>query len=167
MPLIVRWPAELPAGRTFSDPVTAMDLTATVAAAGHAKPDADNPFDGVDLRPAFTGKSDLEADRPLFFRGRTVSAVKNMNAIRQAAVRMGKWKYVRTHMNGDDTKFKEALYNLSEDMAEKTDLAKSNPDQLRKMGDLMHQWETEMSQTAIPFTANPHKKKPGQKNSPP
>ena len=167
VPLIVRWPAELPAGRTFSDPVTAMDLTATVAAAGHAKPDADYPFDGVDLRPAFTGKADLEADRPLFFRRRTVSAVKNMNAIRQAAVRMGKWKYVRTHRNGDDTKFKEALYNLNEDMAEKTDLAKSNPDQLRKMGDLMHQWETEMSQTAIPFTANPHKKKSGQKNSPP
>ena len=89
---------------------------------------------------------------------------------------MGKWKYVRTHRNGDDTKFKEALYNLNEDMAEKTDLAKSNPDQLRKMGDLMHQWETELSRQQYHSLPNrikrkqdrktPHHEPPAQKNDP-
>lgn len=163
VPLILRWPAVLPAGKVFATPITAMDLTATVAAAGHAIPDQESPFDGLDLRPALTGKADLSSERPLYFRRRTISLGKNQNAIRQAAIRMGKWKYLRTHNTRDNTKYKEALYNLDDDIAEEMDLATSDPDQLHAMSSLMQKWESEMGKTAIPFAPSPRKKKPNEK----
>ena len=144
-----------------------MDLTATVAAAGRATPGPENPFDGVDLRPALTGKAELDSERPLYFRRRTVSLSKNQNVIRQAAIRMGKWKYLRTHNTRDNTKYKEALYNLDDDIGEEMNLATSDPDQLDTMSSMMQKWESEMGKTAIPFAPSPRKKKPKQTTTTP
>jgi arylsulfatase A-like enzyme len=119
VPLILRWPGVLPEGKEFSAPVTAMDLTATVAAAGSARPRRDMPFDGADLLPALTGKAELKADRPIFFRRRTISVRQNQNVIRQSAVRRGDWKYLRTYNIRNNDRFTAALYNLKDDIAEK------------------------------------------------
>ncbi len=159
VPLILRWPGVLPAGKEFSAPVNAMDLTATVAAAGGAKPRPDTPFDGVDLLPALTGKAELQADRPLFFRRRKVSVRQNQNVIRQSAVRQAEWKYLRTYNIRDNDKFTAALYNLNDDIAEEKNLAASHPEKLQALSDLLDQWEMEMSKTAIPFVAAPREKK--------
>jgi len=179
VPLILRWPGVLPAGKVFSVPVTAMDLTATVAAAGRAEPPKGMPFDGVDLtaalmgetkvgptpniptgqlskRPAGTG---LTADRPLFFRRRTVKVRANQNDIRQSAVRQGDWKYLRTYSKRDNTKFTAALYNLGDDIAEEIDLSASQKDKLQALSDQLDGWESEMSKTAIPFGTAPREKK--------
>jgi arylsulfatase A-like enzyme len=180
VPLILRWPGVLPAGNEFSAPVTAMDLTATVASAGGAEPRPDTPFDGVDLvpaltsrikvgpvttgqsiaRPVGTGPTPLEADRPLFFRRRTVSVRQNQNVIRQSAVRQGDWKYLRTYSKRENSKFTAALYNLSDDIAEEKNLTASHPEKLEALSDLLDQWELEMSKTAAPFApAAPKQKK--------
>lgn len=155
VPLILRWPGVLPEGIEFSSPVTAMDLTATVAAAaGNAGPHQDKPFDGRDLVPALTGKAALPADRPLFFRRRTVKVRANQNVIRQSAVRQGDWKYLRTYNMKDDSKFTAALYNLKDDIAEETNLAESDVEKLQSMSDLLENWESEMSKTALPFPSS-------------
>jgi N-acetylgalactosamine-6-sulfatase len=159
VPLILRWPGVLPEGKEFSSPITAMDLTATVAAAGSAKPQEDKRFDGLDLLPALTGKAKLPVDRPLFFRRRTVKVRANQNDIRQSAVRQGEWKYLRTYSKRDNSKFAAALYNLKDDIAEENDLAASNPEMLNAMSDLLEKWEAEMSKTAIPFAAASREKK--------
>jgi arylsulfatase A-like enzyme len=159
VPLILRWPGVLPEGKEFSSPITAMDLTATIAAAGGAKPRPDTPFDGVNLLPALTGKAKLKTDRPLFFRRRTVVAWKGQNAIRQSAVRQGDWKYLRTYKPRGTDRYQSALYQLSEDIAEENDLATTNPEKLEALSDLLDQWESEMSKTAIPFVTAPRKKK--------
>jgi hypothetical protein len=62
-----------------------MDLTATIAAAGGAKPRPDTPFDGINLLPALTGKAEFDAERPIFFRRRVVKVRRNQNSIRQSA----------------------------------------------------------------------------------
>ena len=159
VPLIFRWPAVLPEGTEFSGPVAAMDLTATVAAAGGAKPRPDKPFDGVNLLPVLTGEVELPADRPLFFRRRTVVAGKGQNAIRQSAVRQGDWKYLRTYKPIGANRYQAALYNLSEDIAEENNLATSRAEKMKTLSGLLDEWETEMSRTAIPFAAAPRKKK--------
>ena len=159
VPVILRWLGVLPKGKEFSSPVTAMDLTATVAAAGNARPHQGEPFDGLDLLPAFTGKTKLPADRPLFFRRRNVTVWKNQNLIRQSAVRQGDWKYLRTYSMKDNSKFAAALYNLKDDIAEEKDLAESHSEKLQSMSDLLDEWESEMSKTAIPFVAVPREKK--------
>jgi len=161
VPLILRWPGVLPEGKEFSTPVTAYDLTATVAAAGGAKPAPGKPFDGVDLVPVLTGKSELAADRPIFFRRRKVTAWKGVNYIRQSAVRKGEWKYLRTYKPDGSDKYRSALYNLSNDIAEVNNLAVSNPEKLKAMSALLDQWEMEMTKTAEPF----RKPAPRQKGS--
>jgi hypothetical protein len=60
----------------------------------HEEAHEDKPFDGLNLR---TGKAELPADRPLFFRRRRVPVRQNQNAIRQSAVRQGDWKYLKTY----------------------------------------------------------------------
>jgi len=152
VPLILRCPGVLPEGKEFSAPVNAMDLTATVAAAGGATPRPDQPFDGVDLIPALTGKAELEPDRPLFFR-RT-----KRQTIRQSAVRIGDWKYLRSYKpvrgRGFSDEYREALYNLKDDIAEEKNLAVSDPEKLKALSDLLDQWELEMSKTAAPFPSS-------------
>ncbi len=161
VPLILRWPGALPAGKEFSAPITAMDLTATVAAAGGAKPRSDTPFDGVDLLPILTGKAKLQADRPIFFRRRNVVAWKGQNVIRQSAVRQGEWKYLRTYNIRDNSKFAAALYNLNDDIAEENNLTSSHPEKIKELIDLLEQWELEMSKTAAPFpTQSPPTRQP-------
>jgi arylsulfatase A-like enzyme len=159
VPLILRWPGVLPEGKVFSMPITALDLAATVAAVGGAKPRPDMPFDGVDLLPALTGKAELQADRPLFFRRRKVSVRQNQNVIRQSAVRQGDWKYLRTYNIRDNDKFTAALYNLKDDIAEEKNLAASHPEKLQALSDLLDQWGLEMSKTAIPFVPAHREKK--------
>jgi len=155
VPLIFRWPGVLPEGKEFSTPITAMDLTATVAAAGGAKPRSDAPFDGVDLLGALTGKAVLKVDRPLFFRRRVVNLRRNQNFIRQSAVRQGDWKYLRSYKYLGGGKFsgqyKEAIYNLKDDIAEDNNLAETNPEKLKALCNLLEQWEAEMAKTAKPF----------------
>ncbi len=126
---------------------------------GGAKPGPDAPFDGVDLLPALTGKVELKADRPLFFRRRKVSVRQNQNVIRQSAVRQGDWKYLRTYKPRGTDRYQSALYNLNKDIAEEKDLATTNSEKMKAMSDLLDQWESEMSKTAMPFVFVPSKKK--------
>ncbi|MDP6354302.1 MAG: sulfatase-like hydrolase/transferase [Planctomycetota bacterium] len=155
VPFILRWPGVLPEGKEFSVPVTSIDLTATVAAAGDAKPA--KPFDGVDLLPALTGKEQLDADRALFFRRRMVKVRMKQNFIRQSAVRKGDWKYLRSYkfLGGGkfSDKYSTALYNLKDDIAEEKNLAATNPEKTKALSGLLDQWEAEMRKTAAPFPA--------------
>lgn len=91
------------------------------------------PFDGIDLLPVPTGNAELEADRPLFFRRRTVRVRQNQNLIRQSAVRQSPWKCLRTYSKRDNTKFTATLYNLENDIAEEKNLAPTNPKKLKAM----------------------------------
>jgi arylsulfatase A-like enzyme len=148
VPLILRWPGVLDAGQEFSSPITALDLTATVAAAGNAQPKPHAPFDGVDLTPALTGEQPLPANRSLFFRRRMVSVRKNEFFIRQSAVRKGDWKYLRTYQRrGREylAEYKESLFNLANDIAEEEDLAHKNPEQLQALRRELERWEQEVS----------------------
>lgn len=151
VPLILRWPGVLPAGKTFRQPVTAMDLTATVAASGGAKARPGQPFDGVDLLPALTGKVELPADRPIFFRRRHIVAWKGVNAIQQSAVRQGDWKLLRTYKPVGSDRFQSAFYNLKDDLGETRNLYAKHPDKAKHLEKLLEAWEIETAKTAIPF----------------
>ena len=108
--------------------------------------------------PVLTGKTKLAADRPLFFRRRKISVRQGVNYISQSAVRQGEWKYLRTYKPVGSDKYRSALFNLSDDIAEENDLSASNPEKLKAMNDLLEEWEAEISRTAIPFApASPKK----------
>ena len=136
VPCLMRWPARLPMGKVTRQPAITMDLTATILAAAGASPDPDRALDGIDLLPIVTG-AQPERERTFFWRVERTGR-------RQKAVRHGSWKYMQDDMV-------EMLFNLEQDIAERTDLAYRHPDVVARLKTLLADWEAELARTPPPF----------------
>jgi arylsulfatase A-like enzyme len=112
-PMIVRWPGNVPAGKTSSAPWYFADIMPTLAAiAGVTRP---ANIDGINVLPLLLGKKQITDDRFLYWEfpvGKFQQAVRwrNYKAIRPAP---GK---------------PLELYDLSRDIGEKNDIAEENPE---------------------------------------
>ena len=153
VPLILRWPTVLPAGEESAVPISAMDLTATIAAAGGVSPPENKSFDGVDMVPVLLEDTQISQSRPLFFRRRDITFRQNLNRIRQSAVRQGEWKYLRTYKKNDNEKYTATLFDLDNDIAEQNDISQANLERFQEMSELYENWEAEVAKTAVPFPA--------------
>src|SRR5262249_43949388 len=77
VPFLVQCPGKRPAGKTFDQPVIALDILPTVlGAVGGKLPDK---IDGVNLLPHLTGKSTQAPHEYLFWRYGAQSAVRKDN----------------------------------------------------------------------------------------
>lgn len=133
VPAIVRWPAQLPAGRVTAQVGMTMDLTASVlSAAGVALP-RERPLDGMDLFPVLAGRSPV-VERTLFWR--SISGAGTMRA-----VRMGHLKLV-TDANHS------FLFDLQRDPGERADLARTRQADVRRLRQLLETWEREVNAEA-------------------
>jgi arylsulfatase A-like enzyme len=131
VPLILRWPGHLPAGKTSAQTTITMDLTASiVAVTGTAAPSGQH-FDGINIIPILTGESPL-TEREFFWR-----IVRP--ALLQKAVRSGRWKLLI-----DGRQF--LLFDLNTDLAERNDLAAQHPEVVRKLKRRMAEWERDVDQ---------------------
>jgi arylsulfatase A-like enzyme len=128
-PLIVHWPAGIPAarrGKVEAQPGHLIDLMATcVDLSGTNYPTRFNgepitPLEGVSLRLALEGKS-LQRAQPIFWEHEG-----------NRAIRAGRWKLVSKHPGGWE------LYDIAADRAEQNDLVTKFPDRVR---DLSAQWD--------------------------
>ncbi len=122
VPGLVRWPGRTKPGTVCDEPVNGTDVLPTLCdIAGVATP-TDRPLDGVSILPAFDGKR-LERTVPLYWRyDRALSRPFTV------AMREGDWKILA---NNQMTRFE--LYNLRDDLAEKHNLAQTQPDRLKQM----------------------------------
>jgi uncharacterized sulfatase len=68
VPFFIKWPARLPAGATFEEPVHHFDLYATAAAAAGVPLPDDRKMDGVDLGPFVRGRAAGVPHEALFWR---------------------------------------------------------------------------------------------------
>ena len=121
VPFLARYPAKWPAGRAFTHPVSSLDILPTcLAAAGIAVPTG---LDGVDLTPFLSTPTSSAPHENLFFA-----------IAKQAAVRAGKWKYVREQQGG------QHLFDVEADVGETKDLASSEPAKLKELAALWEAW---------------------------
>jgi arylsulfatase A-like enzyme len=131
VPLILRWPGELPAGKTTAQVALTMDLHASILAATRtAAPQSFRP-DGIDLVPILRGSPTVE--RRVFWRRPGPNP-----ATTQTAMRSGSWKlFVEgQHM---------FLFDLSSDPGERVDLAAKRPEMVRSMWGQILAWEREVA----------------------
>jgi arylsulfatase A-like enzyme len=131
VPLILRWPGELPAGTISGQVAITMDITASILAAAGARPPAGYRPDGIDILPILRGKAPL-LERRLFWRW----ARPNRE---QRAVRFGQWKLLV-----DASQL--LLFDLSVDPGERTDLAARRPDLVVTLKRLLADWEADVDQ---------------------
>jgi arylsulfatase A-like enzyme len=125
VPFAAQWKGVIPAGKTYEQPVIALDIFPTVLAATGAKQPEDQSTDGVDLVPYVTGKKGDDA-RPhdtLYWRYGE-----------KWAVRDGDLKL--THAEAGPAK----LYDLSNDPGEKNDLAPSKPEVRKQLREKYDAW---------------------------
>src|SRR5688500_11737987 len=133
VPAILRWPGRIPAGRVSSQVGITMDLTRTILAAARAELPPQVAFDGIDLMPMLVGETP-PVERTLFWR--TLYANR-----RQRAVRSGDWKLL---IDGESA----LVYDVRQDVGERTDLAAQRQDIARRLRPLLAAWEQEVDREA-------------------
>ncbi|PCJ69792.1 MAG: sulfatase [Rhodobiaceae bacterium] len=132
VPFFARWPRHIPAGSTFDEPVSHMDLFATASgAAGLDLPD-DRIIDGVDFIPYVTGEREGAPHETLFWKDGHYRVVLNEG-----------WKLQLSQLPE-----KTWLFNLSKDPTEQINLAENLPGKVAELTALL---ETHLAEQAAPL----------------
>mgnify|MGYP006079102989 CR=1 FL=1 len=131
VPFMVQWKGAIPAGKVYDNPVSSLDIYATAAA--NAKAKAPKNIEGVNLIPFLTGENSGRPHETLFWRQGG-----------KAGLRHGDLKLVRMGGRKDVGNAKWELYDLSKDLSEETNLARSNPEKLAELITLWEQMNGEM-----------------------
>jgi arylsulfatase A-like enzyme len=146
IPFVLRWPAALPAGAVYDQPVIQLDVLPTVLAAAGVKVDPEWKLDGVNLLPYVRGEASGVPHDALYWR---------LGA--QTAVRRGDWKLVRydrtvdlpgtkSDAKSDANVTQPRLYNLARDIGESQDLATANPDRVTELQSLWDAWAAQLKE---------------------
>ncbi len=134
MPLIVRWPARIPAGRVDeSSIIGAIDLFPTFCRLAGVPPPDGVAFDGEDRSAAFLGRS-APRRRPILWEyGRDSTYLRpglDADQSPNLAIRDGRWKLL---VNADGSRVE--LYDFAASTAERVNVAGDHPaltDRLRE-----------------------------------
>lgn len=134
VPFMVQWKGTIPSGQVYKKTVSSFDIYATVAANSKGVR-APKQVEGVDLVPYLTSNKSGTPHETLFWRQGG-----------KACLRHGDWKLVRMGGRKNARKAKWELYDLSRDLSEENDLAKTNPNRLAELVALWEKMNTEMSE---------------------
>jgi len=131
VPMMMRWPGHIREGAVEATPAISMDFAPTfLDAAGVAY--REEAFDGVSLLPLASGAADLEREAIyLHYPHYCYHGKNDMGSI----VRAGDYKYVHHYDNGD-----HELFNLDDDIGERTNLFAEEPEVVARMQGLLTAW---------------------------
>jgi len=127
-PLLVRLPGVTKPGTTCAQPVTSTDFYPTLLEACGLPLKPKQHVDGHSFLPALKDPSAVE-QRPIFWH---YPHWGNQGGTPGSAVRLGPWKLIRWAWGKDPE-----LFNLEKDPGEHTNLAASEPEQLKKLNGLL------------------------------
>ncbi len=123
-PFIVQWKGQLPAGKTYDRPVSALDVLPTAVAAAQVKPLDGVQLDGVNLLPFLLGQNTADPHEALFWRWRA-----------EQAIRMSDWKLVRGKEHRE-----WRLIDLAHDVKEEHDLSTQHPEKVTELRTRFENW---------------------------
>lgn len=155
VPAIFRWPGRIPPRRVSGEVATNMDILPTVARlAGAGLPP--HPIDGRDIWPLLSAQPGARSPHEAFF-------YYYEQELR--ACRSGKWKLVLPHtdravpdparigrggVRGEvhTVEYRQALYDLSADPAERNDLSAKHPDIVARLAGLCERARGDLGDSA-------------------
>jgi arylsulfatase A-like enzyme len=146
VPFALQWPTMLSGGKTFAEPVIALDIFPTAMAAAGVDKSPGKPLDGVDLIPFLTGKEKGRPHQTLYWKMGSAWAVRD-----------GDLKLV---VGDKKAAGAPALFDLSRDISESTDLTAKRPEDVKRLQALYDKWAAEVKPT--PWGGG--KKNKGKKN---
>ena len=129
VPFVVAWPGTIPGNQIYDHPIVALDVAATaVELAGLPK---DESLDGVNLVPYLSGRLKGTPHKTLQWRW-----------IAQAAIREGKWKFLKGGK-------REYLYDLENDRGELSNLLLSEPKIADRLRSKLVSWADELQPAGL------------------
>lgn len=133
VPSVVRAPSRIAAGQSIDEVLTAMDLLPTFARLAGGVVPSDRAIDGQDIWSVLTAQA--ETPHQAFF-------YHQQNQLR--AVRSGRWKL--EVKNGRSV----ALYNLDQDIGEKHNLLKQNPEVAGRLAAFIPPFQVNLRENSRP-----------------
>ena len=132
VPGIFNWPGKIPKGSVSEETTTTMDLAPTFASLAGAADSEMGAFDGIDISPVLFDQVSLPP-RTIFWRFNNSYTESHARAVRK-----GDWKYVLEEGQ-------RYLFDLSEDPAERNNLASDYPERMEAMDAAYLHWEAEVT----------------------
>lgn len=143
-PWIISVPGMTRPGSTCDTPVTSTDFYPTLLQLADLPPDPGQHVDGVSLVPLLEGGK-LDRRAPLFWH---YPHYGNQGGAPCGAIREGDWKLIEWYEDGS-----LELYNLRDDIAEKTNLASTHRDRVERLHAQLAAWRKRVN--ALMPTPNP------------
>ncbi len=130
VPLIIRWPEVVSPGSSCHVPVVSVDFFPTICRAAEVRPPEDRAIDGENLLPLLEQNGNLVREAIFWhfphYRG---------DVVPYSIIRLGDWKLIKRY---EGPAFE--LFNLREDLGEKSDLSSKRPEVVRELGHVLEGW---------------------------
>ncbi|MXY68608.1 MAG: sulfatase-like hydrolase/transferase [Acidobacteriia bacterium] len=126
VPFLMRWPGKIAPGTVSDEFLTALEVFPMLVKAAGASLPEEVEFDGFDMLPVLRGQAKSERESMFWERQGEYGA------------RLGRWKVVQSRRGS-------GLFDLSEDVAERNDLAKELPDVYERVRRTYRDWVREMA----------------------
>ena len=130
VPFAFRWTGKVPAGIDYDYPISSMDILATMVELTGVEIAPERPLDGVDLMPYLTGENEGRPHESLFWLKWDAQ---------EGAARLGDDKLVVLEKESTT-----ALYQLSDDIGEKKDVAGSNTKDVERINEAFETWKKQL-----------------------
>ena len=148
VPFAARWPGKIPAGVDYHQPVSSLDILATIVAQLNVDVRLDKPLDGVDIMPYITHQKSGRPHEMLFWRQLKTDSY---------AVRRGADKLVQV-------KNESMIFDLDNDHIESNNLVQQQMEKESSLQKAYRQWESQMKGAAFPYMGTWKKKKPNDQS---
>ncbi|MCA0932496.1 sulfatase-like hydrolase/transferase [Lutimonas saemankumensis] len=137
VPFAIRWKGTIPEGQNYKNPVSSLDIMATIVSLNQIEINPKRTLDGVDLMPFLTGKNKGLPHDILFWRKWEQNAM---------AIRKGNYKLVA---NQNKEKYIPDLYQM--DLSESEDKILKNKDKVySELLSDWNQWNKELKDRIFP-----------------
>jgi len=169
-PTLARWPGKIPAGQVCKELTATIDVLPTFAKLAGAEPPKDRIIDGLDIWPLMSGAEGAKTPHDRFYY---------YWAFGLEAVRSGPWKLHLPHeyrslageagKDGQPGPYKTAktelaLYNLTTDVGEKTNVAEQNPDVVKRLLAIAEEGRADLGDSLTSQTGK-NRRQPGKLNA--
>ncbi len=162
VPYIFRWKGHIEAGSVSDNPINSVDLYPTLQQLAGAPVSSDYPLDGTSYLSLLVDNANDEPRGPLFwhFPGYLGAGKGTWRTTPAGVIRSGSWKLIEFFEDG-----RLELYNLSDDLGERNDLASTNPDVTTRLHADLQAWRARIgAPLPVSFTpeddsANPERDK--------
>lgn len=149
IPWIVRWPGRVQPGAVCTTPVISTDCYPTLLEVAGLPPTPNHALDGKSLVPLFEGGQDIDRDALYFHYPNYAFHKQNRLG---SAIREGNHKLIKRYDDGS-----LELYDLSQDLGEKNNLASTSSDHARRLERKLDAWLVKTG-AQLPTRASPEKK---------